>query len=549
MHWLRWLVAPLLALSCLSSSPAAADPEIWFAPHGLSDWLNLWTDEADWQQAAQRTDVIQVVSWWLQAATDQQILALFDFAKSHHKKIEMETSVVESLPTESCGNGEEGYTQLPVIQAQLAVLQRLNLHIDILTMDEPVWFGHYDTEPSACRLPMAEVVSRVVADISSFLAFYPDLQIVEIEPVPPLTQNSDWRDSENTFHVGLAQQTGRHVVAFQLDIDHSNPAWKQTLKDMRVYTRENNMKLGFYIYGGAYDTSSQQWIDDAVRYMETAEGELGVIPEQAIFASWSPYPTNAMPEASSNTMTWLINRYAGRQHPVMVAHFVGRGLQGTLTTAHGLPIANATINGYVPGINLSQPLPVQVATGVVPAAAVYGLIGYRLNIECLCSGYNDVLIGALQYQETAGGTASYSYEWPFTPQVYKGVLVQGQLVGGVMVNRVIATPSQYFPPNSAFFPVTAGAQYTFTVPAGTVGGEGWYGHAFVDWFDKNYNGLAGTVTVVPNAGRQLVSTATTAADGSFLLVPLPRTGPGSVPVSAEFAGDNTYRGVTWTPLH
>jgi hypothetical protein len=541
-------MAPLLALSCLST-PAAADPEIWFAPHGLSDWLNLWSDDAPWQNAMQRTDVIQVVSWWLEyGATDQQILALFDFAKRHHKKIEMETSVVERFLTDPCGNNE-GYTTLSDMQYQLAVLQRLNLHIDILTMDEPVWFGHYDTDPTACQLPMPVLLDRVLADINVLLAYYPDLQIVEIEPVPELTQNSDWRASENYFHVGLQQQTGKHIQAFQLDLDYNNPAWKQTLRDMREYTHQNNMKLGFYMYGTGYETSSAQWIDDAVRHMETAEGELGVIPDQAIFASWSPYPTNAMPESSPDTMTWLLDRYADRRHPVMEAHFVARGLVGTLKTAHGLPIPNETINGYVPGIDMSQPLPVQVATGVVPANAVYGLIGYRLNIECFCSGYNDVLVGALQYQETAGGSVAFSYELPFTPQVYNGVLVNSETVGGVQVNRVIARPAQAFVPNSAFFKVTPGAQFTFTVPAATISGEGWYGHAFVDWFDQNYNGVAGTITVVPDAGRRLVATATTAADGSFQFSNFPRVGPGSPPVSAEFAGDDKYRGVTWTPLH
>ena len=503
MYRLRWLIAPLLALFCLSSTPTAAKPEIWFAPHGLSDWLNLWSDDALWQNAMQQTDVIQVVSWWLEyGATDQQILALFDFARRHHMKIEMETSVIERFLTDPCGNSE-GYTTLSDMQAQLAILQRLNLHIDILTMDEPVWFGHYDTDPTSCQLPMPVLLDRVITDISGLLAYYPDLQIVEIEPVPPLTRNPDWRESENYFRVGLARRTGKHIKAFQLDLDYTNPAWKQTLQDMRAYTRQNNLKLGFYMYGGGNETSSAQWIDDAVQHMETAEGELGVIPDQAIFASWSPYPTNAMPESSPDTMTWLINRYADRKHPVMQAHFVGQGLRGTLKTARGLPIANATINGYVSGIDFSQPLPVQVATGVVPANAVYGLTGYRLNIECFCSGYNDVLVGALQYQETAGGSASYTYALPFTHQVYNGVLVDSETVGGVQVNRVIATPSQYFPPNSVFFSVTPGARFTFTVPAATVSGEGWYGHAFIDWFDQNHNGVDGTVIVVPDAGRIL----------------------------------------------
>jgi hypothetical protein len=69
------------------------------------------------------------------------------------------------------------------------------------------------------------------------------------------------------------------------------------------------------------------------------------------------------------------------------------------------------------------------------------------------------------------------------------------------------------------------------------------------WFDQNMNGVPGAVFVVPDAGRRLMSTTTTAADGTFELRKLPRVGPGSAPVTVEFPGDDVYRGVSWVPLH
>src|SRR5665213_23085 len=102
---MRWLLAPLLALSWLIGTGAvarAAAPEIWFNPNSRADWLNLWTDTAPWQQAASHVNVIGITSWWLNAGTDAQILSVFNFAKRHNMKVEMETSIVAHYTTEFC---------------------------------------------------------------------------------------------------------------------------------------------------------------------------------------------------------------------------------------------------------------------------------------------------------------------------------------------------------------------------------------------------------------------------------------------------------------
>lgn len=94
--------------------------------------------------------------------------------------------------------------------------------------------------------------------------------------------------------------------------------------------------------------------------------------------------------------------------------------------------------------------------------------------------------------------------------------------------------------------MTPGATYTFTVPASTIGGQGWYGNVFLLWFDKNNNGIS-RVTWIPDPGKRLTSTTTTAADGTFQLPTLPRVGPATAPVTVEFPGDATHRSSGWSP--
>src|SRR6202790_4105082 len=123
---MRWLLAPLLALSLLIGTGAAIPPdrtevwpEIWFKAQSPLDWLNMWTDDAPWQQAAGRVNVLGVIHWWLLGATDDQILALFNFAKRHHMKVEMETEVITRYADQSCGL-IEGYTPPGALAQEMA---------------------------------------------------------------------------------------------------------------------------------------------------------------------------------------------------------------------------------------------------------------------------------------------------------------------------------------------------------------------------------------------------------------------------------------------
>jgi len=316
---------------------------------------------------------------------------------------------------------------------------------------------------------------------------------------------------------------------------------------MQQFAHQRNIRFGIISDGSGFAHGDAEWVELGVQYLEYLEGTLGIIPDFIMYTTWLQYPRYNMPETSPTAQTWGINRYF-RERTQLQAQFVGAGAKGKLTTAHGKPIAGATVNGYVPGVDLSKPLPAIVVQGVVPANARFGLLGIRLNAECGCSGVNDVLVGTLQYRETQGGSLSQDYL--YTTHYGKtgtGVIYDGEWVGGTQVTRLITNATQPFYTNSLWFPVTPGAQYTFTIPASTIGGRGWYGNVFLLWADSAMSPFRRDITI-PKAGRWVKSTTTTAADGTFQLPKLPRVGPGSAPVSIEFAGDDTYRASGWSPL-
>jgi hypothetical protein len=575
--YMRWLRMPLLALALLTGmgqtgmgqtgpgqtgpgqtgpgqtgpghmgpggTGRADNPEIWFNPHVPLDMMNMWTDDAPWQHAAHKVQVLGLVHWWIGQATDAQILEIADFAKRHHMKIAFEAQAIELLPGQPCTT--EGYSFPGELASEAGTLQRLGVQVDFITMDEPLQFGYYATVPGACQYSVADLAANVAANINTVLALYPNAQIYEVETVPGAAGVPGWRDVMSNFQNLFAQATGNPIRGVETDIGWDTPAWIPALQDLRNYLRERNMRLGIIEDGSDVARSNLEATAAVVQHFEYMEGTLGIIPDFAEFTTWLAYPQYNMPETDPSTQTWEIDRYF-RQRTLLQAQFVGQGAQGKLTDDQGKPIAGATINGYVPGVDFSQPLPTTVIQEVVPANAVQAVMGIRLNAECLCAGVNDVLVGTLNYQETQGGTNSQSFLWTTSTGVYNGVIYTGESVGGTEVTRLITTAAQQFYPNSYYFPVTPGAQYSFTVPAATVGGDGWYGNVFLLWVDANGNGIV-RVNVIPDPGKRLMSTATTAADGTFQLSNMPRVGPGSAPVTVEFAGDATHRSVAWTPL-
>jgi hypothetical protein len=103
---MRWLRMPLLALYCITGlvgAARAADPEIWFNPYLKADFPNMWSDDAPWQKAASKVQVIELTHWWLDGATDAQVLALIGFVQRHHMKIGMQIQAVQRFVGNPCG--------------------------------------------------------------------------------------------------------------------------------------------------------------------------------------------------------------------------------------------------------------------------------------------------------------------------------------------------------------------------------------------------------------------------------------------------------------
>jgi hypothetical protein len=546
MRRISTLIAALLCLMSQSTTTRAQLSEIWFNPNTPLDWRQMFTPTAPWQMAANQVNVMEIEPFYLLEAGDPELLNLLRFIQLHHMKVDVDVESIAKLPG-ACMGTTEGYRTPAEIRAAADHLLRLGFEVNYIHIDEPLWFGHYDPEAAACQFAAPDLASHVAQNINQFIADYPDVQVVEIETFPNLVYNLDWQAVLDEFQNLVAQQIGRKIQGVQLDVNWNDPGWAPSMVMFDQFLRQRNQKLGVIYDGTGAENSSLSWMTRARNAFETVEGYMGLRPAQVIFASWYPFPQYNMPETDPTAQTWLIDSYA-RTRTTLSVYSPALGANGLLTTEDGTPIPNATIQLIRRGVIPPEPLPVFTLMDTVPAGATQALIGVRMNSECSCQGNNDILLGAITYQETAGGSLSAQYSFPFNIPVYYGVTIYNELSGTTPVLRFIMTPDQSVLLNSPFFPVTPGAHFTLSAPTGTVGGNGWYGNIVVIWADANGNGV-GRGYIIPNNGVEVLDTEVTDANGKFTLARSPPAinFTGSSPVTVQYPGDATHFPSGWAP--
>src|SRR5262249_13675522 len=157
--------------------------------------------------------------------------------------------------------------------------------------------------------------------------------------------------------------------------------------------------------GDGRDRGDAAWIAHAWDNVVRIESELGIIPDQAIFVSWNRFPTRALPETSPEAHTWLPLQYS-LPRTRFEARRDGEGWRETLVDAAGHALADRPVAIEHLGQDPAGPPPLHKVTGTVPKDAVSAILGWRINIECLCTGDNDLLVGDLTYREDAAGGVS-----------------------------------------------------------------------------------------------------------------------------------------------
>ncbi len=144
------------------------------------------------------------------------------------------------------------------------------------------------------------------------------------------------------------------------------------------------------------------------------------------------------------------------------------GVRGALVDANGAGIGDTPVKMQLtvldgPGIYADY-----TVTGVAPMNATRFILGYRLNTECsICSGTSEFWLTSMRYTDAGGKTAEVRFTqlpsgWTATPG--PAVLEAGETDGQGALHVQVAQ-GQVGLGQSGAFPLTPGAEYSFTVRA------------------------------------------------------------------------------------
>lgn len=548
-RWVAHVVAAVLSISMMMSAPHAWAQQIWFGPrtpdYGATaavDWSQMFAASSNWQKLAVQIQVFIGSTTFFLKIPDNELKAMAAALTAHGIALAMPVQAIAARPNEPCGK-HEGFGDAWVAPKAIDKLTRLGVKLQILRIDGPVWFGHYD--PTSCKLPIAEVAARVAAVLKQYLAAFPDVQIGDVEGPQALEQFADWQTTYATFKHDLESKIGRRLTFLHVDVGWRQPSWPTAITAMARFAHANGMAFGVIYDSDAEAPTDRAWVAGAKAHFDQLETRYGLISEQAVFQTWNQRPTHIFPETDDSAQSWLVAQYL-LPRTQLSAHRTATGVAGRLTQTNGQPVAGAPVIVKTLGDDPTQPPPVRVATGTVPPDARFAMLGLRVNQECWCSGDNDLIIGTASYRETAGGNAQYAYTYraPATKDAVRSLVPS--VVGRQQMLRARIAQGGNFGFTSPIFQVTPGAQFEFRIPIATLNGSGMFGTATVIWLDAQRHGLRRTNIVVGDDAATLATTRTDASGG--FSVALPATSNWQQrPILLHYAGSPTLRAAYAAP--
>ncbi|HEY1936284.1 MAG TPA: hypothetical protein VGG99_30115 [Acetobacteraceae bacterium] len=523
IDWL--LVLVLAALIALCDPSRSHAQEVWFGPPepgkffaGPPDWHETFEPHSPWRIARTHTQAFLFNSGYFEIPLEEDQKRVAAYLREHNIAVALGVQAVAWRSDTDCGHGEEGYYDPREAAFVAAKLHRLGITPKYIQMDGPLWFGHFDPNSRACQTSVEDVVRRSELILKPFLATFPNVELGDVEPIVNLTSQPNWQALYEDFKSRLEASIGKRLSFLQFDVDWRNPAWPEHVRLGSEFARQAGMKVGVIYNGDGSDTSAVAWIKHAMQNYERIESGLGIVPDQAIFATWDHYPVHLLPETSDSAHTYLIDQYLVPRSKI-TAERTTTGVRGTLTDAQGHPVPDAPIDVRTLGVSLSRPVPVQTVSGVVPPNAKSAIIGIRINTECFCAGPNDILLGDITYQESAGGKVFHTVHPPAKapsggPASADSISVQTATIAGTDAVRLKVPADLHYGSNSPDFAVTPGARFTFQAPLGSINGQGMYGSIALIWFDQNSKGLFRTDLRLPPDSEPVGSVRTDSA-GSF----------------------------------
>jgi hypothetical protein len=520
-----------------------AQQTVWFTPlpytvqpdgiFGSTDYLSLFSPTAPWQQAASHVQVFKIYGV-VDNFSDADLTNLIANLKSRNIALALEWPVLSSS---TCGAGLEGFggSLLPLVQR----IQALGGTLSYLAMEQPFQWGSLYQGSNACQWTAQQVATNALVEINQAQTVFPNLLVGDITAIPSFPYVTNWVAQYGIWFDTWRSLTGAPLAFFHLDVNWTEPNWQAAIAAVRPAVEQRGIPFGIVYNGFLTDESDSAWMADAENHFVEYEVTSGYAPpEQVNFQSWNPNPTHVLPETDPTAFTYLIDRYFRARTNLTVSND-GTQIGGKLTSgANG--VADASIQLTSQPLSGSGSVATYTITGPVPNEARSALVGARINTECYaCNGPADLTVYTFQYNDTKGGKGEWDFtqglnDWPnFGPGVPVFEYGPSPYYQGL---HITAQPGQAFTLNSTGIAVSPAAQFTLQVAARVSPLSVGSGYFALIWLDASGNEPS-RETIMFEPATQILTTAATAADGSFgASIPVD---PTLYQVTAQYAGSGT----------
>ena len=329
--------AALNALYIMSTAlfaQAAAAQEIWFGPpaapedsrlHRALDLMEMFSPEAQWQQAASHVKVFLLVGSYLSRAPQEEVNRIVADLKRRRIPIALAVGVMNVGPRATnppCGGlgMVEGYGIPKLAHIQSQKIKQAGGEIRYIAMDEPVWFGHYfKGKPGGqpgCHSSITEILSLIREPLAAYAEEFPSIVVGDTEP-SDIAEQSHWKEDLTEWATGFRAQYGHPLAFTHLDVPFNRPGEEGYAVDF--FRQAQKLKseglisaIGIIYDGTPTDASDEAWVQDAKAHIQLLEDKNGLRPDQAIIQSWQAYPQHVLPETAAGSLTGLVNFYAAR---------------------------------------------------------------------------------------------------------------------------------------------------------------------------------------------------------------------------------------------
>jgi hypothetical protein len=282
------------------------------------DMGDMWQPDAPWKTVAGAVGVIQFPPTSIDRANGGDLrLAIADIKR---RNIALAIGTGLLVRADRCRAKTEAYVDLQSLKGLLDKLRRNGADVKYVTMDEPFYYGHQDSSPTACHESAQALAQALMQGIAVVRQYFPAAQIGTDEVV---TTDRAWVDDLVQW-VDIYQQVTGEKLAYL----HADVSWKpQAVQNLAPLSKA--LKARGIAFGVTYDAaargeqpwfdpnsvsnSDRGWVLNAVSHYTEVEAGLGIRPDHAVLSTWVHYPTRMLPETEPGTFTNLVYRYI-QQH-------------------------------------------------------------------------------------------------------------------------------------------------------------------------------------------------------------------------------------------